>query len=293
MPAIPPKWVSAQIVVTNDPVDFVEETESYLAERVYPLLPQDARTAPTEQKNRTIVEMLRDQTSETQSQPTCHRERPQAQAEAAGLPFWEIKNCYEEMLNEFARSSNTLSSEERDLFRSGVREWRGRAAHLARRYDLIMPPNQEDFLKSLWWMSENGDAGDLARLRQMKKDPPFNSDEIQKLLAAAEEAIHHRVYHPRTVIDREEAAYQENKQEWDSQYRGEFIAVHLGQVIDHDSDKSTLLQRLDQQQRESGRFRAYVIHIGGPIFEAKGPRPERRATHRGEKGWESESFSTK
>ncbi len=120
-------------------------------------------------------------------------------------------------------------------------------------------------------MAEQGDMDDLDLLHQVRANPPYNSAEIQRLFEVAEERICDGVYDPQTVVDREEAAYQEHRQEWDEKYQGEFIAVHRGQVIDHDTGEDRLVQRLDQKQRETGLFRAYIVHIGAPVYAAKGP----------------------
>jgi len=151
---------------------------------------------------------------------------------------------------------------------------------IKRRLDLRYPSSLDDFIGALYWMAEQGDIDDLEELRRVRADPPYDSEEIRRLFATAEERIHDRVYDPQTVVDREEAAYQEHRQEWDEKYKSEFIAIHRGQVIDHDTDKYRLIQRLDQKQRETGRFSAYIVQIGAPVYVARGPTMGRRRYQR-------------
>jgi|GEM_PF-5749440 len=147
-----------------------------------------------------------------------------------------------------------------------------------RRLRLRYPPSVEEFEFAIRWMAEQGDIEELDLLRQVRAHPPYDSDEIRRLLDLAEDQIHDRVYDPQRVVDREEAAYQQHQQEWDEQYKGKFIAIHRGQVIDHDANKRRLIQRLDQKQREEGRFRAYIVQIGAPLYVARGPAMGRRVT---------------
>lgn len=149
--------------------------------------------------------------------------------------------------------------------------WSNEGERILRRQDLQAPYSLDAFINAIRWMAERGDLEDLDLLRQVRADPPYNSELIQKLLETAEERIHDRVYDPQTVVDREEAAYQEHRQEWDEKYAGEFIAIHRGQVIDHDTDEDRLIERLDERQRNEGRFRAYIVEIGAPVYVARGP----------------------
>lgn len=147
-----------------------------------------------------------------------------------------------------------------------------------RRLQLQHPPNRAEFETALRWMAEQGDAEELDLLRQVRASPPYTSETIEHLFEEADERICERVYDPQVVVDREEAAYQEHRQEWDKLYKGEFIAIHRGEVIDHDRDKARLIQRLFQKQDEDGEFRAYIVEIGAPVYVARGPKPGRRVS---------------
>ncbi|OGZ46526.1 MAG: hypothetical protein A3J55_03050 [Candidatus Ryanbacteria bacterium RIFCSPHIGHO2_02_FULL_45_17b] len=78
-------------------------------------------------------------------------------------------------------------------------------------------------------------------------------------------------YSPRNVLEREEQAYQGHKTKWDEVYKGEWIAVHNGVVVAHDKEKGAVLKSLIRKQKESGRFRSYLIHIGYPLVSVRGP----------------------
>ena len=162
--------------------------------------------------------------------------------------------------------------------RNEFKIWQKVLARINRRWDLEHPLSLDDFINALRWAFENGDVEELDLIRRIRVHPPYDSDKIQRLLDLAEDQIHDRVYDPQRVVDREEAAYQQHQQEWDEQYKGEFIAIHRGQVIDHDANKRRLIQRLDQKQREEGRFRAYIVQIGAPLYVARGPAMGRRVT---------------
>lgn len=149
--------------------------------------------------------------------------------------------------------------------------WSNKGERILGRQDLQAPHSLDAFINAIKWIAERGDMEELDLLRQVRADPPYNSEAIQKLLETAEERIHDRVYDPQTVVDREEAAYQEHRREWDEAYAGEFIAIHRGQVIDHDTDEDRLIERLDERQRSEGRFRAYIVEIGAPVYVARGP----------------------
>ena len=86
-------------------------------------------------------------------------------------------------------------------------------------------------------------------------------------------------YGSQKTLEREEVAYQAHKAEWDEKYRGEYIALHRGEVVAHDKEKSAVMRSLIEMQRESGRFRAYLVQVGAPLITVRGPsrrfRPRR------------------
>lgn len=50
--------------------------------------------------------------------------------------------------------------------------------------------------------------------------------------------------HSEAIIDREQAEYIRQHPELVKKYAGQYLAMHNGQVIDHDIDRSTLKERL-------------------------------------------------
>ncbi len=51
----------------------------------------------------------------------------------------------------------------------------------------------------------------------------------------------------RQIMQQEMTAFRAMHPELLTQYRGQFVAVHHGQVVDHDPDEMALYQRIDQQ----------------------------------------------
>lgn len=68
------------------------------------------------------------------------------------------------------------------------------------------------------------------------------------------------------------ATYEQNKKIWDEQYKGEFIAIHAGQVVAHDPSEEAVARKLMELQKEKGRFTALVVEVGAPQIYARGPR---------------------
>lgn len=169
---------------------------------------------------------------------------------------------YISSLHKWVRSSSSVES-------TGVAELRRIRAEwerIVRRLALQQPVDQEDFEETLRWMLGRGDVEELDVLRAVRVNPPFVSEAISRLFERADENICRRVYDAVRVAEEGEQAYQSNRQEWDSRYSGQYIAIHRGQVEDADKDKGRLIQRLAQRQRATGPFRAYIVQIGAPVF---------------------------
>lgn len=189
--------------------------------------------------------------------------------------------CCETTLGRLMSSVEDDSRRKLIEIRRAAKRWLSKAERLVRRQELRSPSSLEGYEASLWWMAEKGDADDLDLLRHLKVHPAYHSPAIQRLFEMDDVHIHGRVYSSQAVLDREEAAYQQHRQEWDQIYKGEHIAIHRGEVIDHDPDKFRLIERLDQKQWEGGRFRAYIVQIGRPVYVARGPVRGRRPTRTG------------
>lgn len=126
--------------------------------------------------------------------------------------------------------------------------------------------------QELWLKIEEGTADDLEFLRELKSSSFCSSKTLQELIDRADREIRKRFYAPAEVLKREEAAYQKHKAEWDTKYgKRRYIAIHKGVVVADAKDKAELYEKLIKLQ-QPGRFRAYIIQIGAPIINVRGPR---------------------
>jgi len=75
------------------------------------------------------------------------------------------------------------------------------------------------------------------------------------------------------TIKDESKAYREQKAEIEEKYRGQYVAVYRGEVVDHDSDKSTLLHRFYDT---FGNKTVYIKKVGEPERIYKVHTPFRR-----------------
>lgn len=80
---------------------------------------------------------------------------------------------------------------------------------------------------------------------------------------------------PAETLRKGEAAYQRNREDWDRLYSGQYIAIYQERVVAADFDKTKLLEQLIEQQKH-GKFRAYIVHVGAPVFQVRGPHPSQR-----------------
>lgn len=58
-----------------------------------------------------------------------------------------------------------------------------------RKVQLFKPDNEESFIQTIWWFSQQGKPAILDLLRQVKEKPPYKSDEIMFLLEQAQTEI--------------------------------------------------------------------------------------------------------
>lgn len=70
------------------------------------------------------------------------------------------------------------------------------------------------------------------------------ADVLAEALELAEEAGR-EAQSEEQLMAREEAAYQAMREELVARYVGEYVAIHRGQLVDHDSDELALLKRID------------------------------------------------
>ncbi len=69
------------------------------------------------------------------------------------------------------------------------------------------------------------------------------ADVLVDVVVGAFPSVHEHAQ--REQMEREQAVYARQREELLSKYEGQYIAMHGGVVVDHDSDISTLTQRID------------------------------------------------
>jgi hypothetical protein len=181
--------------------------------------------------------------------------------------MWALSFCVQRLCNDALASSDGDSAKIKEI-------WRGlyvKAEMMYRRFELRSPSSHDHFTAALWWIAERGGEEDLKLLREIRRNPPYTSDDIIRLLGIAEEKIAERVDDPEYVVRKGEEAYQQNRDSWDRLYQGEHIAICRGEVIDSDVVESALVERLIRAQGERGPFRAYVVEVGAPVLSVRQP----------------------
>jgi hypothetical protein len=146
-----------------------------------------------------------------------------------------------------------------------------RVEALERRLDLFIAASEEDFVKTLWWMSENGLEEELDLLRQIRKNPPYSSQRVEYLLDIAEQRSFERINEPRYVMSKGLQAYRLNKTEWERVYHNQVIALNRGRVVAHAPTREELMKQVARVQKTEGSFRPYIVEVGSPDLEARGP----------------------
>jgi hypothetical protein len=141
-----------------------------------------------------------------------------------------------------------------------------------RRFELRLPTSLENFKTNLRWMYHNGEEEDLVLLCRIKKNPPYDLDDIERLMEMVDRRIRERVNKLDRVIEKGEEAYQLRYNEWEEQFSGQFIAIYGGEVVGHADTKPELYPQISEAQKQVGPFRAYIVKVGAPTLIARGPR---------------------
>ncbi|MCH7928609.1 MAG: hypothetical protein IID03_11640 [Candidatus Dadabacteria bacterium] len=102
-------------------------------------------------------------------------------------------------------------------------------------------------------------------------NPPFRNLENYVFGTANFESI--LLESKKFTIKDESKAYREQKAEIEEKYMGQYVAVYRGEVVDHDSDKSTLLHRFYDT---FGNKTVYIKKVGEPERIYKVHTPFRR-----------------
>lgn len=153
-----------------------------------------------------------------------------------------------------------------------VRQLDKNLEHERRRDELQHPDSIETLTAAVRWMTEQGREEDLRLLKQMNGSLEYRSDEIEKLCLIAIDRISERINDPYYVMSKGEEAYQKNREQWEVEYAGRFVAIQGGKVIDSDPDKSELVERIIQRQREEGPSRSFIVEVGAPVIEFRGSK---------------------
>jgi hypothetical protein len=82
-----------------------------------------------------------------------------------------------------------LSFEQNDRAEADIRQIRSDLEPFYRKVQLFKPNNEESFIQTIWWFSQQGNVEILDFLRQIKDKPPFQSGKIMSLLRQAETEI--------------------------------------------------------------------------------------------------------
>jgi hypothetical protein len=78
----------------------------------------------------------------------------------------------------------------------------------------------------------------------------------------------------RRKITEESRVYRRRHAELKERYLGQYIAMHKGQVVDHDPDFQTLRQRVRQEYGRTAVMIALVEEVAGPELSRRGFRSE-------------------
>lgn len=74
------------------------------------------------------------------------------------------------------------------------------------------------------------------------------------------------------VMAREETAYRAMHAELLVNYAGDYVAIHQGQLVDHDEDELALLHRLEEQYPDEVVLMKQVRPLPEPILHFRSPR---------------------
>jgi len=76
-------------------------------------------------------------------------------------------------------------------------------------------------------------------------------------------------------------AYQANKEEWDQQYAGQYVAVCQSKVMDSDADENELAERMiEKQLTEKKRFQGCILKIRGHRKKRLNPKEKASSSSR-------------
>jgi len=180
------------------------------------------------------------------------------------------------LIEDLGRQTNSYCNGGWEEIRDQWRELHNKYERLQIRRQLLHPVSPKEFDAAIRWMAGRGMEKELALLEEVKKKASpfpmeFSPEKINALIDSAQQRIRERLSDPDRVVSEGELTYQRNKEVWDQEYAGEFIAIWNGEVVVHDRDEAEVARKLSELQRHKEPFRAYVVEVGSPNMTAHGP----------------------
>jgi hypothetical protein len=154
-----------------------------------------------------------------------------------------------------------------------------------RRKELNHPLSEENLAANLRWLIQCGTEEDLELLYRLKKDPGYPTKEIQQLIDKAIQKLGGQIddeeASPAREMKEAAKAYQANKEEWDQQYAGQYVAVCQSKVMDSDADENELAERMiEKQLTEKKRFQGCILKIRGHRKKRLNPKEKASSSSR-------------
>jgi isopentenyl phosphate kinase len=106
------------------------------------------------------------------------------------------------------------------------------------------------------------------QISQVEQRPLNNI--IEEILTKAFPAVY--VHPQRAKMKQEQAAFQAMKAALLQQYAGQYVAVHHGEVVDHDPDQVTLALRINEQYPDTAVLIKKVSPDPDKILHMRSPR---------------------
>lgn len=105
------------------------------------------------------------------------------------------------------------------------------------------------------------------RIAQENRRPMV--DILNEALLDAFPAVH--VHPQRDLMEQEQVAFQAQHQQLLIQYRGQYVAMFQGKVVDHDDDKVALVDRLDKSHPDQVVLIKLVTEQPERVIQVRSP----------------------
>jgi len=112
-------------------------------------------------------------------------------------------------------------------------------------------------------------TGTMARLERIAEKKGATTEEL------AEQAIRQFLRdEARRMMQRESEAFRAMHDELLAKYPGQYVAIHHGQLVDHDTDQLALFLRIDEQYPDVQVLIAQVLPDPEEVYTFRSPRFE-------------------